>query len=199
MAAQSGSSLEVLHSALMLLRGLARIKGAKVPSLIRARIDLARIQPIFARPKLPYHGLASQLRFNCSACMKPRLTRAPKLTASIQMCRRPTDFRSQRYGRSLGPSEPTVATVPNGSRATNWRRWAKTGNRDGQPACCEAAIRPHSVLDHSCRSPLANFRKAATGVNYAGECLCHHSSVHYSDVRWRFTGIGKGSSHRTGY
>ena len=47
--------LEILHGALVLFRGLARIKGAKIPSSIGARIDLAGIEPIFAGFELAYH------------------------------------------------------------------------------------------------------------------------------------------------
>ena len=50
-------SLEILHLALVLLSGLARIKSTKIASAIRARVDFARIQSILARFELSYHGL----------------------------------------------------------------------------------------------------------------------------------------------
>jgi hypothetical protein len=43
-----GVALEVLHRALVLFRGPARIKGAKVPPPLRARVYLARIQSILS-------------------------------------------------------------------------------------------------------------------------------------------------------
>jgi hypothetical protein len=52
----SRMSLEILHGALVLLSGLARIECAKVPPPIRPRIELARIQPILAGFELAYHA-----------------------------------------------------------------------------------------------------------------------------------------------
>jgi hypothetical protein len=49
------ASLEILHGALVLLSGLARIECAKVPPPIRSRVDPARIKPILARFELAYH------------------------------------------------------------------------------------------------------------------------------------------------
>jgi hypothetical protein len=52
----SRASLKILHGALVLFSGLARIECAKVPPTIRPRIDLARIQPILAGFELTYHA-----------------------------------------------------------------------------------------------------------------------------------------------
>jgi len=54
--AASRASLEILHGALVLLSGLARVECAKVPPPLRPRVDLARIQPIFAGFELAYHA-----------------------------------------------------------------------------------------------------------------------------------------------
>ena len=51
----SSVSLEILHGALVLFSGFARIECAKVPPVTRPRVDLARIQPILSRFKLAYH------------------------------------------------------------------------------------------------------------------------------------------------
>jgi hypothetical protein len=51
----SRASLEILHGALVLVSGLARIECAKVPPPIRPRVNLARIQPILAGFELAYH------------------------------------------------------------------------------------------------------------------------------------------------
>ena len=49
-------SLEILHRALVLLRGLTGIEGAEIPSPIRPWIDLARIQSILAGFELTDHA-----------------------------------------------------------------------------------------------------------------------------------------------
>ena len=51
--------LEVLHGALVLLRGLERGEGSEITPLAGLRIDLAGIEPIFSRAKLADHDCRS--------------------------------------------------------------------------------------------------------------------------------------------
>src|SRR5512133_156624 len=52
--------LEVLHVALVLLRGLACRKRAEIAAFAGARVDLARVEAIFARRKLADHDGAPE-------------------------------------------------------------------------------------------------------------------------------------------
>ena len=75
--------LEVLDSALVLLGRSARAKRSQVSSLARLRIELARVQAVFAVRKLPDHN---RISLNAAAepwafcfdderkCCKPRAT-----------------------------------------------------------------------------------------------------------------------------
>src|SRR5882757_64229 len=58
-------ALEVLHRALVLLRGGARLEGAEVAALAGLGIGLARIEAVFARRKLADHGDLRRCRFCC--------------------------------------------------------------------------------------------------------------------------------------
>src|ERR1019366_10202871 len=48
--------LEILHGALVLLRGRARFEGAEIAALAGFRIDLAGIEPVLARWQFADHG-----------------------------------------------------------------------------------------------------------------------------------------------
>src|SRR5687768_17164382 len=48
-------ALEELHRSLVLLRGRARLERAEIPALSRFRIDLARIQAVFAGAEFTDH------------------------------------------------------------------------------------------------------------------------------------------------
>jgi hypothetical protein len=49
--------LEILHGALVLFGGRARLEGAKIATLAGFRIHLSGIEPIFARLQFAYHGM----------------------------------------------------------------------------------------------------------------------------------------------
>src|SRR5258708_33859723 len=52
----SAPALEELHCALVLFGGPARLEGSEVPAPAGVRIQLARIEPVFAGRELPDHG-----------------------------------------------------------------------------------------------------------------------------------------------
>src|ERR1051325_3220660 len=56
MMRRSSMPLEVLHLALVLFGGFARREGAEIPAPAGLWIDLAGIQPVFARLEFADHG-----------------------------------------------------------------------------------------------------------------------------------------------
>src|SRR5689334_11368106 len=69
---RKSAPLEILHGALVLLRGGAAGKGAEIAPLASLRIYFARIEPVFAGRKFANHGADSCVMNRVTAGLVPR-------------------------------------------------------------------------------------------------------------------------------